>query len=93
LKYGRPPVRLTVASVGHALELSVRDSGTGIPREQQERIFEKFYRADPELARAPSGTGLGLYIARALAERMGGTLKVRSVPGSGAEFVLTLPCS
>ena len=93
LKYGRPPVRLIVASVGHVLELSVRDSGTGIPREQQERIFEKFYRADPELARAPSGTGLGLYIARALAERMGGTLKVRSVPGSGAEFVLTLPCS
>ncbi len=90
-KYGRPPVRLVVASAGDVLELSVRDSGTGIPREQQERIFEKFYRSDPELARAPSGTGLGLYIARALAERMGGTLDLRSVSGSGAEFVLTLP--
>jgi two-component system, OmpR family, phosphate regulon sensor histidine kinase PhoR len=93
LKYGRPPVRLVVASAGDVLELSVRDSGTGIPREQRERIFEKFYRADPELARSPSGTGLGLYIARALAERMGGSLDLRSVPGSGAEFVLRLPCA
>jgi signal transduction histidine kinase len=91
LKYGWPPVRLVVASAGDVLELSVRDSGTGIPREQRERIFEKFYRADPELARAPSGTGLGLYIARALAERMGGSLDLRSVRASGAEFVLRLP--
>ena len=91
LKYGRPPVKLLVASEGEVTELSVRDSGAGIPREQQERIFEKFYRSDPGLARAPSGTGLGLYIARALAERMSGTLDVRSVPDGGAEFVLALP--
>jgi PAS domain S-box-containing protein len=91
LKYGQPPVKVLVASTGDVTELSVHDSGAGIPREQQERIFEKFYRSDPGLTRAPSGTGLGLYIARALAERMSGTLDVRSVPGGGTEFVLTLP--
>jgi two-component system phosphate regulon sensor histidine kinase PhoR len=90
-KYGRPPVRVIVAPTNGALEVVVRDAGTGIPREEEERIFEKFYRSDPELARAPSGTGLGLYIARALAERMGGMLDVRSAAGGGTEFVLTLP--
>jgi two-component system phosphate regulon sensor histidine kinase PhoR len=90
-KYGRPPVRLIVAPTGDALEIAVRDAGTGIAREEEERIFEKFYRSDPELARAPSGTGLGLYIARALAERMDGMLAVGSAPGRGTEFVLTLP--
>jgi two-component system phosphate regulon sensor histidine kinase PhoR len=88
-KYGQPPVRVVVAPTSDALEVAVSDAGTGIPRQEQERIFERFYRSDPKLARAPSGTGLGLYIARALAERMGGTLEVRSAPG-GTEFVLTL---
>jgi signal transduction histidine kinase len=90
-KYGRPPVTVTGAQTADVLEIAVRDAGTGVPREEEERIFEKFYRGDPELARAPSGTGLGLYIARALAERMGGMLVVRSAPGGGTEFVLTLP--
>jgi signal transduction histidine kinase len=91
-KYGRPPVRVVVAPVSDALvEVAVRDAGPGIPREEQERVFERFYRSDPKLTRAPSGTGLGLYIARALAERMGGTLDVRPAQGSGTEFVLTLP--
>ena len=90
-KYGRPPVTVTVAPVDSAYEIAVRDAGPGIPREEQERIFEKFYRSDPKLTRAPGGTGLGLYIARELAERMGGTLAVGSAPGRGTAFVLTLP--
>jgi signal transduction histidine kinase len=89
-KYGQPPVKVIVAPTNDALEVAVCDAGTGIPREEEERIFEKFYRSDPELARAPSGTGLGLYIARALAERMDGMLDVRAAPGGGTEFVLTL---
>jgi two-component system phosphate regulon sensor histidine kinase PhoR len=90
-KYGLPPVTVTVSPAGHAFAIAVRDAGAGIPLDEQERIFEKFYRSDPELARAPSGTGLGLYIAHELADRMGGTLEVRSGPGLGTEFVLTLP--
>jgi two-component system phosphate regulon sensor histidine kinase PhoR len=90
-KYGRPPVTVVVERVGNALAIAVRDAGAGIAREEQERIFEKFYRSDPKLARAPSGTGLGLYIARELAERMGGMLDLRSTPRSGTAFVLTLP--
>ena len=89
-KYGRAPVTVNVAPTGDLLTIAVRDAGVGIPREEQERIFEKFYRGDPKLSRAPGGTGLGLYIARELAERMGGTLEVRSESGNGPVFVLTL---
>ena len=89
-KYGRPPVKVVVTPAGDAVAVAVRDAGRGVPREEQERIFERFYRSDPALAHAPSGTGLGLYIARELAERMGGTLDLRSDPGDGTEFVLTL---
>jgi signal transduction histidine kinase len=90
-KYGQPPVTVSVEPAGDAVEVTVRDAGVGIPREEQERIFERFYRSDPKLTRAPSGTGLGLYIARELAVRMGGTLYVHSARGSGTAFVLTLP--
>ena len=57
-----------------------------------ERIFEKFYRADPQLTRAPGGTGLGLYISRELVRRMGGSLVLRPT-ASGATFVLELPAA
>jgi signal transduction histidine kinase len=92
-KYGRPPVSVTVGLAGETLAVTVRDAGPGIPSDEQERIFERFYRSDPKQARAPGGTGLGLYIARELAERMGGSLEVLSVPSGGAEFVLSLPCA
>jgi two-component system, OmpR family, phosphate regulon sensor histidine kinase PhoR len=90
-KYGEPPVAVSVAPAGDAVAVTVRDAGSGISHEEQERIFEKFYRSDPNLTHAPSGTGLGLYIARELAIRMGGTLDIHSTQGSGNAFVLTLP--
>jgi signal transduction histidine kinase len=55
------------------------------------RIFEKFYRADPQLTHAPGGTGLGLYVSRQLVQRMGGRLDVRSKPGAGSTFIVELP--
>ena len=73
------------------VKISVSDRGPGIPRGELERIFEKFYRGDPNLTRAPGGTGLGLFIARELVERMGGRIVVRSVPGAGTTFVVELP--
>ena len=64
--------------------------GPGIPLADQQRIFEKFFRVDPQRVRAPGGTGLGLYISRELVERMGGRLGVTSEPGAGSTFVLEL---
>jgi signal transduction histidine kinase len=72
------------------VRVSVRDAGPGIPREHQSRIFEKFGRVDIPGSSKP-GTGLGLFIARSIAEAHGGTLEVSSLPREGATFVLTLP--
>jgi len=72
------------------VRISVADSGPGIPRDQQARIFEKFGRADVAGGSKP-GTGLGLFIARSIAEAHGGRLEVRSQPERGATFTLTLP--
>ena len=71
--------------------MHVSDEGLGIPRGEQERIFEKFYRADPKLARGVGGTGLGLYICRELVQRMGGDIEVESEPGKGSTFTVDLP--
>jgi signal transduction histidine kinase len=91
VKYGRSPVRVRVESADGHVRISVADSGPGIAADDQERIFEKFYRSDPQHTRAPGGTGLGLYISRELVRRMGGRLDVSSPPGSGATFVVELP--
>ena len=69
----------------------VRDEGVGIPAEEHERIFERFYRLDPDLHSSVSGTGLGLYISRELVRLMGGKIEVRSELGQGASFVVELP--
>jgi signal transduction histidine kinase len=69
--------------------VSVEDSGPGIPREQHGLIFEKFGRAN--VGGGKPGSGLGLFIARSIAEAHGGTLRVRSAPGQGATFTLELP--
>ena len=70
--------------------IAVTDSGPGIPADQQRLIFEKFGRADIE-GNAKPGSGLGLFIARSIAEAHGGTLEVRSQVDGGATFSLTLP--
>jgi PAS domain S-box-containing protein len=94
LKYGGDkPVTLRAERAQDGVRISVTDSGPGILPADRERIFEKFFRADPQLRHAPSGTGLGLYISRELARRMGGTLRVSSIPGAGTTFVLELPAA
>jgi signal transduction histidine kinase len=92
IKYGGDtPVRVRVEPANGHVRVVVADSGPGIPHAEQARIFEKFYRAGPELTRATGGTGLGLYISRELVKRMGGRLDVESEPGAGAAFVVELP--
>ena len=70
-------------------ELEVSDTGVGIPEDQLPLVFERFYRADK--ARASSGAGLGLAIARQVAEAHGGRIQVESTPGEGSTFTLLLP--
>jgi len=71
--------------------VSVSDTGPGISEAHQQRIFEKFYQAEPPLTRSASGTGLGLAIAKDLTNLLGGRLTLRSSAGHGAEFTLILP--
>jgi PAS domain S-box-containing protein len=69
----------------------VRDQGLGVAPEDQERIFEKFYRADPQMVRGVGGTGLGLYICKELIDRMGGRIWVEPNGDQGSNFVFDLP--
>jgi two-component system phosphate regulon sensor histidine kinase PhoR len=71
--------------------ISVSDTGAGIPKAEQERIFERFYRADAARSRAEGGTGLGLSIARHLVEAHGGQIHVQSEVGAGSTFSIHLP--
>lgn len=93
VKYSREgtiEVRLARGSDG-TLRFSVRDEGPGIPPSQRERIFEKFYRLDPNMTQGVGGTGLGLYICRELIQSMGGEIWVDSEPGRGSTFQFELP--
>ena len=81
---------LLVAENGECL-IEVADEGLGIPSSELERIFEKFYRLDPQQTRGVGGSGLGLYICRELVERMNGRLEVDSEPGQGSRFTVALP--
>ena len=86
---GEVQVRLAAAN-GECL-IHVEDEGLGIPSSELERIFEKFYRLDPQQRRGVGGSGLGLYICRELVERMNGRLEVDSEPGRGSRFTVALP--
>ena len=83
-------VRVSAAAANGAVRIAVRDAGPGIPPEHQRRIFEKFGRADVEGGSKP-GTGLGLFIARSIAEAHDGSLEVSSGADPGSTFTLTLP--
>ena len=74
-----------------AVEIVVADRGPGVPPGLEEKVFERFFRADDSLARRANGSGIGLSLARGLARGMGGDLVCRPREGGGAEFVLTLP--
>jgi PAS domain S-box-containing protein len=92
VKYGGAgDVTVRAEAANGLICIAVADQGPGIGFGDQRRIFEKFFRADPQLAHAPSGTGLGLYISRELVQRMGGSLDVKSEPGRGTTFTIALP--
>ncbi|MGH3735880.1 MAG: sensor histidine kinase, partial [Micromonosporaceae bacterium] len=84
-------VTITAERRGEDVELSVIDQGIGIAVKDQDRIFERFYRADPARSRATGGTGLGLAIVKHIATNHGGQVSVHSVLGRGSTFTLRLP--
>jgi signal transduction histidine kinase len=84
-------VMVTARDDAENVEISVRDSGIGIDKEDQVRIFEAFQQAERGPARAQEGTGLGLGLARRFVELHGGTISVDSEPGQGSTFTVRLP--
>jgi len=86
-------VTLSCAARGGTLDIRVRDSGIGIPRDQLERVFEPFVQLDQSHTRSSEGLGLGLAISRDLARGMGGELRASSEPGAGTTFTLTVPAA
>ncbi len=92
LRYTPPgsPLAVRAYAVNGSVAVRVADRGPGVPAEEQERIFEKFYRSKTHRELIP-GTGMGLAIAREIIRAHGGTLWVESRPGAGAAFIFTLP--
>lgn len=84
-------IRLSLARKGHAAALTVFNTGAGIPADQLEKVFDRFYRGDGSHSGEVAGNGLGLSIARTIAEAHKGTIRAESVPGESATFIVTLP--
>ncbi|MGI9111212.1 MAG: ATP-binding protein [Gaiellaceae bacterium] len=86
-------IAVRVGRADSQIRFAVADRGLGIPASEHRRIFEKFYRLDPDMTRGIGGTGLGLYICRELVRRMDGSIWVESQPGQGSTFVVELPAA
>jgi signal transduction histidine kinase len=86
-------VVLSCAARGGSVDIQVRDTGPGIEKDKQERVFEAFIQVDRRLSTPQDGVGLGLAISRDLARGMGGELSVESEPGEGSTFTLRLPAA
>jgi signal transduction histidine kinase len=94
VKFTAPGGRVTLGCAraqGGQVELTVRDTGSGIPADHLERIFEPFVQVGRSLTKSHEGTGLGLAISRDLARAMGGNIRVESTPDVGSSFTLSLP--
>lgn len=90
LRHGRPPVEVEVRAQGTRVQLTVRDHGDGLPKGEETRVFEPFYRPAGR-SEAAGGWGLGLALVRQIAEHHGGSVRVEPAEGGGARFMVELP--
>jgi signal transduction histidine kinase len=88
---GKGTVEVSLEEAGHNLVWEVKDSGVGIAPHDQKRVFDKFFRAENVLKHQTVGTGLALYVSKALIEALGGKLDFTSEKGKGSKFWFTLP--
>jgi len=84
-------IELSCKKMDHMVEFAIKDNGVGIPKDQQKRVFEKFFRADNIIRMQTEGTGLGLYITKSIIESSGGKIRFESQEGKGTTFYFTLP--
>ncbi|WP_174615727.1 HAMP domain-containing sensor histidine kinase [Virgibacillus ihumii] len=91
LKYSDKSVNITLSQQPSEVQINVQDYGQGIPQEEMEKIFDRFYRMEKSRSRELGGTGLGLAIAKAIMEKHHGSLSVISNPGEGSTFSMMLP--
>lgn len=87
----RGTVAVTALDKGKVVEVTVSDTGFGIPPEDQARIFSKFFRASNIVSKVPEGTGLGLFITKSIAQKLGGDVRFSSILNKGTNFIVTLP--
>jgi len=92
LKYSDGPVAVRVEEDGAVVRIAVVDEGPGIPPGERDRVFERFYRLDPDQRRGGGGPGLGLYIARELTQRLGGRIEI-APGGTGTTVAVELPAA
>jgi PAS domain S-box-containing protein len=94
VKFSHPEGRIEITATrrdDNTLELAIRDHGIGIPAAFQERVFDKFFQVDSSHTRRYEGTGIGLSIAKSIAEAHGGGIELQSQPQTGSTFTLVLP--
>ena len=93
IKYttNRGKIDIKVVKKDNSLILSIKDNGVGIPEEQQDRVFDKFFRSDNVVKYQTEGTGLGLYISKSIIEQLGGKIWFQSVENLGSIFSFSLP--
>ena len=86
-----PAVSVTVKNQSDTVRIGIKDNGPGLTAEQQQHVFDRFWRSDSARNRDEGGSGLGLAIARGIVEAHGGSISVASQPGSGTEMIVRLP--
>jgi signal transduction histidine kinase len=91
IKYSNSPIELILEQTADRAIIHIQDRGIGITLEHQNRIFERFYRAEESSTRSRDGTGLGLAISKSLIEGMNGRITLRSKPNEGSTFTISLP--